>query len=161
VVQDASVSTDHSAFVENVWREHGTKLWRSVLEFSGDPDVASEAVSEAFAQALARDAAIQDAERWIWRASFLIARGILKDRGRAPVLRQVSPVEPPEPITDLVQALRRLSPNQRAAAVLHYYADLPTAEVARILGCSQTTVRVHLMQARRRLRTLLGADNDD
>jgi len=61
---------------------------------------------------------------------------------------------------DLVRALRTLSPNQRAAAVLCLYADLPAREVARILGCSQATVRVHLSQARRRLRAQL-EDTDD
>ena len=65
----------------------------------------------------------------------------------------------PEPIADLVRALATLSPNQRAAAILHLYADLPTHDVARILGCSQATVRVHVSQAKRRLRPLL-EEND-
>ena len=66
----------------------------------------------------------------------------------------------PEPVADLVRALARLSPNQRAAVVLHEYADLPTRDVARILGCSQATVRVHLAQARKRLRPLLEETDD-
>lgn len=63
--------------------------------------------------------------------------------------------EMPEPLADLIGALGRLSPNQRAALILHDYADLPTGEVARIMGIASTTVRVHLSQARRRLRGLL------
>jgi DNA-directed RNA polymerase specialized sigma24 family protein len=39
--------------------------------------------------------------------------------------------------------------------VLRLYVDLPTREVARILEMGQATVRVHLSQARRRLRALL------
>jgi len=61
----------------------------------------------------------------------------------------------PEPAVDLIRALARLSPNQRAVAILHLYADYRTRDVARILGISQTTVRVHLSQARRRLRMML------
>ena len=61
----------------------------------------------------------------------------------------------PEPVTDLVRALQRLTPNQRASAVLSLYADMPTQDVARTLDCSQATVRVHLSQAKRRLRALL------
>jgi RNA polymerase sigma factor (sigma-70 family) len=57
----------------------------------------------------------------------------------------------PEPAIDLIRALALLSPNQRACAILHLYADLPTKDVARILGIRQGTVRVHLSQARRRL----------
>lgn len=61
----------------------------------------------------------------------------------------------PEPALDLVRALAHLSPNQRAVAILRLYADLPSSEVARILGIGPATVRVHLSQARRRLRALL------
>jgi len=39
---------------------------------------------------------------------------------------------------------------------LHYLADLPNTEIARALGITTTTVRVHLMQGRRGLRDLLG-----
>jgi DNA-directed RNA polymerase specialized sigma24 family protein len=64
--------------------------------------------------------------------------------------------EPPSLVlADLVRALKVLSPNQRSAVILCLYADLPGRDVARIMRCSQTTVRVHLSQARRRLRPLL------
>lgn len=147
--------------VERVWRDHGPRLWRSLVAFGGDPELASDAMAEAFAQALGRGAAVEAPDRWIWRAAFRIAAGELKERRRATL--GVEPevlVHLPEPITDLVRALRTLSPNQRAVAVLSLYADKPAREVARILGCSQATVRVHLSQARRRLRAQL-EDTDD
>ncbi|MGE5225928.1 MAG: RNA polymerase sigma factor [Planctomycetaceae bacterium] len=152
---------EEAGALERLWHERGAKMWRSLLEFTGEPDLASDALAEAFAQALARGDAIRDAERWIWRASFKIAAGELQRR-RATVAAdpRAGPAELPEPVADIVAALRRLSPNQRAAAVLHDYADLPTRDVARIVGCSQATVRVHLAQARRRLRELLKDDDD-
>jgi RNA polymerase sigma-70 factor (ECF subfamily) len=61
----------------------------------------------------------------------------------------------PEPISDVLRALRALSRKQRTAVILHDYADLPTNDVARILGVAQATVRVHVSQGRRRLRRLL------
>ena len=140
--------------VERVWREQGHKLWRSLAAFAGDRELASDAMAEAFAQALGRGESLEAADRWIWRAAFRIAAGELKDHRR--VLPEAEPVVGmPEPVIDLVRALRTLSPNQRAAAVLHLYADFPSRDVARILGCTQATVRVHLSQARRRLRPLL------
>jgi DNA-directed RNA polymerase specialized sigma24 family protein len=40
--------------IERCYRDQGEKLWRAVLLFGGDPEVASDAVAEAFAQAIRR-----------------------------------------------------------------------------------------------------------
>jgi RNA polymerase sigma-70 factor (ECF subfamily) len=143
--------------IERVWRAHRGAIFRALVAWTGDQEVASDAVAEAFAQALGRGDALETPERWIWKAAFRIAAGELADRrrtGAGPTPAQVSATLP-EPIVDLVAALRTLSPNQRTAAVLHFYADLSTKDVAYVLGCTQTTVRVHLAQARKRLRPLL------
>jgi RNA polymerase sigma factor (sigma-70 family) len=58
--------------------------------------------------------------------------------------------------SDLTAALRRLSPDQRAAVFLHYFADLPVGEVARLSGSPVATVKVRLHRARRSLRDSLG-----
>jgi len=151
----------HEAVAE-VWRTQRAKLWRSLVAFSGDPELASDSMSEAFAQALGREAALVTPERWIWRTAFRIATGELADRGRRrqAIASSIDSITMAEPIVDLVTALRTLSPNQRAVAVLRLYADMPTREVARVLGCTPATVRVHLAQARRRLRPLLEDDDD-
>lgn len=46
----------------------------------------------------------------------------------------------------------RLAPKQRAVFVLKEIEGLETAEVARVLGVAESTVRNHLLQARRTLR---------
>ena len=56
---------------------------------------------------------------------------------------------------DLYKALAALPPVQRAAIVLRYYADLSSAEIAAATGLPASTVRFHLMLARRRLRKVL------
>jgi RNA polymerase sigma-70 factor (ECF subfamily) len=143
--------------IEHVWREHRATMWRSLVAWTGDPDLSSDAVAEAFAQALGRGEELELPERWIWKAAFRIASGELAERRRI----RSGQMQPegvdtlPEPIVDLIAALRSLSPNQRTAVVLRLYADLPTRDVAYVLGCTQTTVRVHLAQARKRLRPLL------
>ena len=55
----------------------------------------------------------------------------------------------------ILQALARLPRRQRAAIVLRYYEDLPDAEIADLLGCSASTVRVHCHKAMPTLRHLL------
>ena len=56
------------------------------------------------------------------------------------------------------QALQALPQRQRAAVVLRYYADLPEAEVADLLGCSVGTVKTHTHRGLRALRENLEED---
>ena len=66
--------------LEAVYRQDGDRLWRALYAFAGNEDVASDAVAEAFAQALRRGAAIRDKRSWVWRSAFRLASGELKRR---------------------------------------------------------------------------------
>lgn len=59
---------------------------------------------------------------------------------------------------DVAVALDALTPRQRACVVLRYYDDLTVPQVAQSLGCAPGTVKRHLSDAHRALRTLLGDD---
>jgi RNA polymerase sigma factor (sigma-70 family) len=163
VVQDSTVTAEPIGPIEAIerfYREQGAKLFRSLYACCGDRDIASDALAEALAQALRRGDALTSPEAWIWRVAFRLAAAELQRR------RRNAATSPPErgyvmedPVVDLVRALARLAPKQRAVAVLSLYADLSTRDVARIMGIAPATVRVHLTQARRRLRTLLEDDD--
>ena len=56
------------------------------------------------------------------------------------------------------QALGRLPRQQRAVLVLRYFADLPEAEVARILGCSAGSVKTHAHRGLHALRDQLAGE---
>lgn len=151
--------TDGSTELERCYRRQQEKLWRSLLLFSADPDIASDAVAEAFAQALRRGDGIRDLDRWVWKAAFAIARGALLDRSKSHALVDL-PQEMPEPTVDLVRALGRLPFKQRASVVLHHYAGYSNRETAAIIGSTPQAVGVHLQRARARLRELLREDDD-
>ena len=158
-VERATAVTEAGNAVERAYREHHEKLWRALLLFCGDPEVASDAVAEAFAQAVRRGDAIRDPGRWVWRVAFQLARGELKGRGRTTALTEL-PVEMPESTVDLVRGLAVLSPKQRAALILHHYAGYSTKETATIIGSTASAVGVHLLRARARLRELLKEHDD-
>jgi DNA-directed RNA polymerase specialized sigma24 family protein len=124
-MREALLRANRGSELERLYRDHGARLWLALLGLCGEPEVASDALAEAFAQALRRGEAIRAPARWIWRAAFRIARGELKERGRRGVVDREEAYEMEEPAVELIRALRRLSGRQRAAVVLHHLADYP------------------------------------
>lgn len=161
-VHEATATTANVHEVEEVYRREGVRLWRALVGYTGSPEIADDALAEAFAQCLQRGDAVRSPAPWIWRAAFRIAAGALKERARwgeehPDVGHDVGDAE-----RHLVWALAQLPPRQRSAILLRYYAGFRPAEIARIIGSAAPTVRVHLMRARRRLREILEAtDGED
>ena len=159
-MNDAVVVIDQRTRYEELYRAHGAALWRSVMLFAGDADVANDAVAEAFAQAIRRGDAIESPRAWVTRAAFRIAAGELKERRRGAVLPEDLGYEMPEPVAELAGALARLSPKQRACAVLHFRDSYTAPEIAELIGSTTSAVGVHLHRAKARLRDLLGEEDD-
>jgi RNA polymerase sigma-70 factor (ECF subfamily) len=149
--------------IEAVYRADADRLWRALFAYAGDPDIASESVAEAYAQALRRGPAVRDPAAWTWRAAFRIAAGALKVRRTTDALRE-EPARDRSHLDqyadpDLLDALSELPDAQRAAVILYYYADLPVREIAARLGSNGLAIRANLSRGRRRLRDLLGDDD--
>jgi len=144
-----------------LFRSEGPTVWRALYAFTGGHrEIADDALAEAFARAVAHAAEIREPLGWVYRVSFRLAAEELRLQRRQAGPWADEGVEPPE-VVDVVRALKQLSPNQRAAVVLAYEVDLPVPEVARRLGISAATVRVHLFRARRRLEHLLREEDED
>ena len=148
---------------DTIWRESGATIWRSVYAYSGGiREVADDAVAEAFARAMAHDADVRDPVAYLYRIAFRVAAADLVRRKQEGTDMPELAIEDPSAngLPDLLHALRELTPAQRAAVYLHYRVDLPVREVARVTGMSPAAVKVHLMRGRRRLRELLGEEDD-
>lgn len=142
--------------IEAVYRQEAGRLWRALYAFTADAEIASDAVAESFAQAIRRGGAIHDPPAWVWRSGFRIAAGELKRRSRSIDLMPDGSYVDPEVDTELVDALAKLPDGQRAAVILHYYADASVRDISRRTGISQLSVRASLSRGRKRLRELLG-----
>jgi RNA polymerase sigma-70 factor (ECF subfamily) len=104
--------------------------------------------------------------RW-WRRLFANGEGG-DDRagpGTSPLERLAAEVRDPADAMDQERALKRLwaavktlPPQQRATVLLYAREALPTKEIAAVLRCSETTVRVHLHRALTTLKRRLGKD---
>jgi RNA polymerase sigma-70 factor (ECF subfamily) len=156
---DARPTERSNDAVEALYRAHGDRIWRAVLAFAQDPDIASDAVAEAFAQAIVRGQALRSPLGWVWRSAFRIAAGMLKERSRSTQLVGTESYEMPETTRDLVASLAKLPPKQRAAVILFYYADYPISEIADILRSNPLAVRVNLSRGRKRLGQIVEVDH--
>jgi RNA polymerase sigma-70 factor (ECF subfamily) len=154
---DVRVDTSPQGELERLYRYQRDRMWRAVLAFAGDPEVASDAVAEAFAQALRRGDAIRSPERWVWRTVFRIAAGELKERRRRGVVLGEGRYEMDETARDLIVALARIPEKQRAAVVLHHAMGYSAKEIASVVGSTAPGVHVLLSRGRKRLRELLEA----
>ncbi|HEX5936945.1 MAG TPA: sigma-70 family RNA polymerase sigma factor [Actinomycetota bacterium] len=144
--------------IERVYREVGDRLWWALLAYTGDRELASDAVAEAFARAVGAADTIRDPAAWVWRVAFRVATASL--RTPKPTGREAEEsYELEEGAIDVIQALKRLPDRQRAVFILFYLDDQPTAWIAELLGMAPATVSVHLHRARRRLREILGDDD--
>jgi len=150
--------TEVQGDVEALYRSDGARLWSAVRGYAGDRGIADDAVAEAFAQLLRRGDEVRNPAAWVWTTAFRAAARELQQR------RTTVP-DPPDSAHDpamsdqrVLSAIGQLSDRQRAAVVLHYYADRPVKEIADLLGSTTSAVSVHLFRARKNLRDLLGDD---
>ncbi len=68
---------------------------------------------------------------------------------------------PPEPESEIAEALSRLPQQDRVLIHLFYYEGLTSAEIAELLSRRDSTVRMQLTRARRKLKDILKGDEDD
>lgn len=132
-------------------------MWRALVAFSGDSEIASDALAEAFAQAIRRGSQVSSPERWVWTVAIRIARGELKARAREEPLSRAEPVvhQPDDDIAAVLGALAKLSGKQRAAVASFYLMGYSIRETANMIGSTPAATKVHLHRARTRLRALM------
>lgn len=162
--------------------EHGDRLYSLALRITRDPDLAADAVQEAFATSLQREADFRGDSAigtWLHRIVYTKSVDLLRARGReAPMPEEDSGKSgsteddrpggaptwsrPPDEILRstetrqaLAKALTELTHVQRLVFELREIEGRSTDEVAEILTLPPGTVRVHLHRARMRLRALL------
>ncbi|MDP9185523.1 MAG: RNA polymerase sigma factor [Actinomycetota bacterium] len=139
---------------------------RTVFLILRDRGRAEEIAQDAFMQLYVhwrKVSAYERPEAWVRRIAIRMAVRQQK-RDRLRTLLEHAAAEPPRDRAaglDLGEAMRDLTPTQKAVVVLYYYEDRPTAEIVEILGMSQSTVRVHLSRARRHLAALLREEVDE
>lgn len=147
---------------EAIVAEHGAVVMRVCRAFLGAAE-AEDAWSETFLAALRaypRLKAGSNVRGWLATIAHNKAVDQVRLRARVPVPSAAAPSAPdPEPFdADLHGALAALPPKQRGAVVYRYLADLPYAEVAALLECSEAAARRSASDGIASLRRYYGKD---
>lgn len=140
---------------------------RFATALAGDPDLAKDLVQEVLIRADRRWGVIGELDRpeayirkmvvneylsWRRRSWRLIPSGMSSH-----LTGRLSP-DPADGYVErqaLLAELAKLSRRRRTALVLRYYEGFPDAEIADVMGCTQSTVRGHVFRALAALRVEL------
>jgi RNA polymerase sigma factor (sigma-70 family) len=140
--------------IEAVYRERYARFRDVLVSLTGSHELGRDALQETFAQALRDRHSFRGEgplEAWIWRIAVRTAGRQRAERGSYEFSTNGA-VAPSPPWSDLdpelAEAVRSLAPRQRLMVFLHYFADLPYAQIADICSVREGTVAATLAQAR-------------
>ncbi|WP_433265407.1 RNA polymerase sigma factor SigM [Micromonospora vinacea] len=169
----AHVAGDRDAFAE-LFRRHRDRLWAVALRTLGDREEAADALQDALLsahRAAGRFRGDSAVTTWLHRIVVNACLDRIRRRQAHPTVPLpdgnraedgTGGLEPAAPATDhdtvlvVREALAALPLEQRAALVLVDVQGYPVAEVARILGIAEGTVKSRCARGRARLAVLLG-----
>ena len=157
---------DQAAFARLVAHYH-PDMTRVAYVITGEGPLAQDAVQSAWVIAWGKLRTLRDPAKvrsWLLRIAANEARQIVRRRRRVtiveidPGLRAAPRTDPAAGIArlDLVRALGKLSPDDRALLALRYVAGVDAAELGTLTGRSASGTRARLSRLTARLRGELG-----
>lgn len=136
---------DADAAVGVLYDSHYRPLTRLAALLAADEAIAEEIVRDAFVAMHGAWQQLRDSDRALRYLQETVVR-----RSRS---RQAAA----SPGPGLVAALRSLPVPQREALVLRYYADMPEARIAAVMGISRQAVSSHIARGMSALQAILGS----
>jgi RNA polymerase sigma-70 factor (ECF subfamily) len=141
----------------------------AVALIAGDLATAEDAVQEAIVRAWERTDRgdrIDDLAPWVATVAMNLSRSRLRHlrverRARPRLVAAATTHGPSGDAIDVRRALAALPRRQREAAVLRFYLDCTTEEIASAMGTSHGTVKSQLAKARAHLADALGVPDGD
>ena len=155
---------------ESVFRDQYPRLVAFGVAMTGDVEVARDLAQETMARAHVHWDTVESTDAppaWLRRVMRNLVVDHLRRRGaeRRAVERIDSRRTTDDPAeraqSQLAELLAVLPERQRTVVSLYYVDDLPTAEIATVLGIAQGTVKALLWKARRTLARHLRREHAD
>jgi RNA polymerase sigma-70 factor (ECF subfamily) len=155
---------DVEASVRELYDVHYGRLAGWAARLVGDPDIAHDLATEAFLKLFREFTRVDDPRPWLYTVTANLVRDHWRKRGREAAAYQRHEAGRDDFTSDgdhatritVRDAVEALPDRLRVAVMLHYFADLPVATVARQLEKSEGTIKRDLFDARQRMATMLG-----
>jgi DNA-directed RNA polymerase specialized sigma24 family protein len=135
---------DADAAVAVLYDSYCLPLTRLATLLAADEAIAEEIVRDAFVAMHGAWRQLRDSDRALRYLQETVVRRSRARQAAAP------------PGAGLVAALRSLPAPQREALVLRYYADMPQARIASVMGISSHAVSSHIARGMTALRAIVG-----
>lgn len=158
---------EDEAWVRRLYEENASRMYRIAVRRLGDPELAGDAVQEAFVALVSKVEAVRahpNPEGWLMQAlKYVMLQQIEAEQRRMDreqpldAVRTAASEGTEPPLGDLLPA--GLTPRERELLIWHYGEQRSYEEIAARLGIPVLTCRTRMFRARRHCRRL--AEQED
>ena len=162
---------NHGIDIDRLMRQYGTLVMRQAYFYLKDRHKAEDVCQEVFLRMYKKQPQLPDEQSekaYLLRVTINLCKDVLKSAWHRKVSPMIEGYDAPHPQGGpeadavqneekqlLYQAVLNLPAIYKDVVILFYYHDMPTGQIAKILGIPEVTVRTRLMRARNRLETAL------
>lgn len=142
---------------ERAYEEYSNQLYRVALVYTQDTYAAQDIVQEVFLRYLKKSRIFNDREHeqaWLLRVTINQCHDHYRKNRRLTVLTEEPQSTLPTELSALSYALSQLPEKYRTAILLHYLEGYSIKEIAAMLHCSQSAIKMRIARGKAQLRRL-------
>lgn len=142
--------------IEEIMDNYGNMLFRLCLITLGNASDAEDAVQETFIKYLQKAPEFADSEHekaWLIKVATNKCRDILRFKNRHPVVNidEINEFTKDSSDSGILEALMTLPDKFRIVLVLYYVEEYSVREISRVIGKTESAVKMRLQKGRRLL----------
>jgi len=151
-------------FKREMTEKYFDMVYRLALARTKDKELANDVCQDVFIRYIKSDKDFDSEEHvkaWLIRVTINLSKGVFTSswfKKTVPLSEELVFNQPES--SDLYTQVQKLPKKYLTVIHLHYYEDMPVAEIARLLKMKESTVKSHLFRARNELKKMLGGRYD-
>ncbi len=152
------------SFKKEMTEKYFDMVYRLALSHTKDKHTAEDVCQNVFLKYIKTDKVFESEEHikaWLIRVSVNECKSHFTSswhKKTVPLSEEIVFTSPEK--SDLFDKVQKLSPKYSDIIHLHYYEDLSIAQISKILGMNESTVKSRLFRGRQKLKEILGGRYD-